>query len=400
MSGTTLFLSHDASRTGAPVVLLNFLRWLRENRNADFHILTGRSGDLSAEFAAVGEVHSFEPDNALWYRVARRLQLHRNFESSHRVHLRDTYSKKKIGLIYVNSVASARMLDFLSFVDCPVICHVHELDGAIRATGAENIALLEKRRPTYVAVSRAVMRNLVATYGISTNRIQVIHGFVPGDPDGAAGPEDAQTVIFSKLGIPENAKLVCGCGSIEPRKGTDLFLQVAAKVVQAHRIAPVHFVWVGGSPDKVAAMRSQVANSMLRNVVHFVGHTSDTRPYFKASHVFLLTSREDPFPLVVMEAAQCGKPIVCFEQAGGAPEFVEHDAGFVIPDFDVVKMSEKVAELLSSSILRKRMGSAAKHKVVSCYDFDMGAARIAAAIESRMRAIGSESVVGDMVLSQ
>jgi glycosyltransferase involved in cell wall biosynthesis len=400
MPGTLLFLSHDASRTGAPILLLNFLQWLRQNRSIDFRILTGRPGELTADFAAIGAVDSFEPSKALWYKMMRRLQLQRWYHSCHLARLRKTVAKHDVNLIYVNSVASAGMLDFLSFVDCPVICHVHELEGAIRVTGVENIALLEKRQPTYIAVSRAVKNSLVENHGISASRVQVIHGFVPHVQGRATESEKARKTLFRTLGIAEEAKLVCACGSIEFRKGSDLFLQVADNVMREYRTTPVHFAWVGGTPKKVAAMQSQVANSSLRDVVHFVGHTSDTRPYFEASEVFLLTSREDPFPLVMMEAAQCGKPIVCFEDAGGAPEFVEADAGFIIPDLDIARMSEKVIELLSSSTLCNQMGMAAKRKVVSRYGLNAGAAKIAAAIEDTIRICGDESRQGGLMLSQ
>jgi glycosyltransferase involved in cell wall biosynthesis len=317
-----------------------------------------------------------------------RLQLQHRYDSGHIARLRATLLNEDTSLIYVNSIASARMIDLFSSVDCPVICHIHELEWAIRALGVENLARLEERRPLYIAVSLAVRNNLVENHGIPANRVVVIHGFVPSPQTRERDPEKTGETISRKLGIAEGAELVCACGSIETRKGTDLFLQVASKVVQEYRATPVHFVWVGGTPDKVAAMRGRVANSTLKGVVHFVGHTPNTGAYFRASKVFLLTSREDPFPLVVMEAAQAGNPIVCFEDSGGAPEFVEHDAGFVIPDFNVARMGDKIIELLSSPVICDRMGQAAKQKVMSRYGIELGAAKIAATIENTIRVCG------------
>lgn len=385
MSKTVLFLSHEASRTGAPILLLNFLQWLRKNRDINVRVLAGKSGELTGEFAAIGPTESFEPSDALWYKAMRRLQLQHRYDSGHLIRLRETFLSNDIDLIYVNSVASAGMLDFLSFVKCPVICHVHELDGAIHTMGVEHLALIEKRRPAYIAVSRAVQKNLVEKYGVSPSRIEVIHGCVPNAKENATDPEQARRAICQRLGIPEQAKLVSACGSIEFRKGTDLFLQLASQVRQKFHDVPVHFVWVGGKPDKVAAMRSQVADSPLRGVVHFVGPTPDTGIYFGAADIFALTSREDPFPLVVMEAGSHGRPTVCFEQAGGAPEFVEADAGFVVADLNVAAMADRIVELLLSPDLLSRMGNAANRKVISRYDFDAGAAKLAAVIENVIR---------------
>jgi len=383
LAGRLLVLSHEASRTGAPILLLNFLRWFRRQRDADIRILTGRLGELTAEFAAIGTVDSFEPSDALWYKAMRRLHLHRWYDSNHLARLREDYLKDKFDLMYVNSVASARMLDLLSFVDCPVICHVHELAGAIAQIGSDSFVRLEERGPVYIAVSHAVKSSLVANQGISEDRIKVIHGFVP-PTNSATDSETVHRTVCRKLGIPENARLVCACGSIEFRKGTDIFLQVADKVVRECRSSAVHFIWVGGRSDRVDAMKSRIANSALRDVVHFVGATSDAESYLKASEIFILTSREDPFPLVVMEAAQQGQPIICFENAGGAPEFVEADAGFVVPDFNVDAMGNRIMELLSSPDLRGQMGLTAKDKVLTRYNLSLGAARIATLIESTM----------------
>ena len=83
MMETVLFISHEASRTGAPIMLLNFLRWFRQDQRIAFRTLTGSVGELSADFAAVGPASSIEPSGARWYKAMRRLNLHRRWQSSH-----------------------------------------------------------------------------------------------------------------------------------------------------------------------------------------------------------------------------------------------------------------------------------------------------------------------------
>jgi glycosyltransferase involved in cell wall biosynthesis len=397
--GTILFLSHDSSRTGAPIFLLNLLRWLHRHGRFGFRTLTGRHGELSPEFAALGALDSFEPARTLGYKIMRRLQLQSVYDSPHQARLREALAGDEIALLYVNSIASAGMLDFLSFLQCPVICHVHELEGAIRTIGSEKIAQLEKHRPLYVAVSRAVKANLVQNHGIAPSRIEVIHGFIPTagmKADNGRLPHDQ---LPAQLAIPSDAKVVCACGSIDFRKGPDLFLELASKIAETYNAKPVHFIWVGGSPEKVAAMTRQLDGAPMQSHVHFVGQTSDPARYLGASDVFVLTSREDPFPLVVMEAARRGKPIVCFGSAGGAPEFVEEDAGFVVPGLDVQQMSERVVELLSSPSLAHRMGEAASRKVFARHSLEAGAAdRIASVIERVLR--GDRSAHNDLVLPE
>ncbi|RXG96249.1 glycosyltransferase family 4 protein [Bradyrhizobium zhanjiangense] len=394
--GTVLFLEHEASRTGASIFLLRLLSWLRTDSNFDFRILAGRWGELLPEFRSVGMVDAFEPEPKLAYRFIRRLKSNNWQQSKHLHALREKLAQSDIRLIYANSVASARMLDFLSFLQCPVICHVHELNGAIQTLGSQSIHILEKYKPHYIAVSHAVAENLTRKHRIPANRVRVIYGFVPVSE---FSPREAnlQESIRREIGIPRETKIICGCGSIEHRKGTDIFVEVARTVIRRNEALPAHFVWIGGTPDGVETMRKRLTRLGLTDRVHFIGSKSNVAPYFEAADIFLLTSREDPFPLVMLEAALHKTPIVCFDQTGGAPEFLLNDSGFVVPKFDIEKMSDKVMELLASPHLCKQMGEAARQKVISCHELSLGAQQIANVIGERLGLRSARLALNDSI---
>lgn len=381
---TVLFVSHDASRTGAPIFLLRFLQWLRDHRNIPFRVLVVSPGELLPEFKSAGPTDVFEQESRV-KRLFRRFKVPlwdgaRRLES-----LRKRLSESSIGLIYSNTIAAGKILDYLSFLDCPIICHVHELEQAIRQCDeGDNLALVKKHAWSYVAVSHAVKRNLVANHGIPEDKITVIHGFVPTRPTQRGKGSDPRLMVRRELGISNDARLVCACGSIEPRKGPDLFLQVAGKFANTDGTPSVHFVWIGGKKEQAEAIRKRAWELSLEDIVHFVGRRADVSPYYAASDVFLLTSREDPFPLVMMEAALLGNPIVCFENSGGAPEFVQDDAGFVVRAFDAGEMAEKVALLLRSDELRRRMGEVARQRVLQRHDINGCAPQLAAIIQTAL----------------
>ena len=104
----------------------------------------------------------------------------------------------------------------------------------------------------------------------------------------------------------------------------------------------------------------------------------------------MLTSREDPYPLVCLEAAAVAKPIVCFAGAGGMPEFVEEDCGFVVPYLDIMAMADRVGLLLDSLECRITMGAAARRKVTRRHDISRAAPRIMEVIE-RTIAVGERA---------
>jgi glycosyltransferase involved in cell wall biosynthesis len=102
----------------------------------------------------------------------------------------------------------------------------------------------------------------------------------------------------------------------------------------------------------------------------------EPREYFLAGDLFLLTSREDPFPLVALEAADCGLPVLCFDGAGAMPGFVQGDAGYVIAFEDVQAMAEKVVFLGDHSEERLRMGGVAQQRVKERHDVSIAGQRI------------------------
>ena len=119
----------------------------------------------------------------------------------------------------------------------------------------------------------------------------------------------------------------------------------------------------------------------LDRVVYFLGTHPDPWPYFLAADIFALVSREDPFPLAMLEAASIGKPTVCFDGSGGAKEFVSDDCGYVVPYLDIEAMSEKIALMLGSDELRYRLGDSAAKKVRDCHDLEKCAPRILKTIQ-------------------
>ena len=94
-----------------------------------------------------------------------------------------------------------------------------------------------------------------------------------------------------------------------------------------------------------------------------------------------MISREDAYPLVCLETAAMATPIICFENGGGMPEFVEEDCGFVVPYLDVEAVAEKVVKLYQDPALREQMGASAAIKVRQRHHIEAIAPDVAELIE-------------------
>lgn len=375
MSKKILFISHDSSRTGAPIVFLNLLKWFKTNTNIPFTILLKKRGVLEKEFKSLAPVLMF-PENQqnsiyLKNRIRGEFEKILGIRNLKLQNLKRKLKKENIALIYANTAVNGEILELLSALNCPIICHIHELKWTIESyVGLESFQSVINNTHFYIAVSEAVKYNLMKSYQIPEHKIEKIYAFIPTDTSEKINQEHQRKSIAKQLKIPIDAKIICASGTTDWRKGADLFIQLARLILNKYTDCPVYFIWVGGQKKGFfwSQLLYDIENLDLKKYVHFVGTKPNPLDYFSISDVFTLLSREDPFPLVCLEAASLAKPIVCFDQAGGMKEFVESDCGFVVPYLDLETMATKVVDLLKSPQLSQILGETAKIKVRQRHD--------------------------------
>lgn len=269
-------------------------------------------------------------------------------------------------LIYSNTLQNGALLRELWHPQQNVVSHVHELEWWLRyRTPPEDLGFTKEVTSQYVACSRVTLDNLVETEGVEPDRTTLCHAFIAVDESELERARADRHDTRLRLGIPPDALLVGGVGTMDWRKGPDLFVQLAAMVTRCLAERDVRFVWVGG--DSGGPNRGELLVDAKRlglgERISFIGPLDRPTELFAAMDVFALTSREDPFPLVMLEAASAGVPMVCFAGGGGAPEFAIPDAGLVSAYLDVADMAESVVWLLRRDEERQRMGEVAAARV-------------------------------------
>ena len=377
--GEILFISHDAGRTGAPFVLLNLQRWLKENTGLKFTTILRRTGPLEKEFAKLGETFSIETQGkrrSLPARIANRLGWP---ASDQRL---TAFRNRPHRLIYSNTITNGNVLQALARPGVPVVTHVHELNHWIKESGARNWKEVLRHTTKFVAVSEAVSENL-QKHGIAADRIEVVHEFIPTEPRTQSIVRNERTTSRARLGIPEDAFVVGGSGSETWRKGKDLFVQLAGLLKKRSPGRSFRFVWVGwqGDEEDQQQLKRSMEDAGVADSLHWTGEVANPLDYFACFDVFALVSREDPFPLVCLEAALLEKPILCFAGAGGTPELVEEDSGFVVPYLDLNAMADKLLLLRENEGLRRKMGACGAFKVRERFSLDVLAPRLYHLIE-------------------
>ncbi|MFC6791474.1 glycosyltransferase [Methylobacterium komagatae] len=239
-------------------------------------------------------------------------------------------------LAITNSIFSGNILETLIASRIRCLSLVHELPRIINnGFGAEHIKKIFGLSDIVVFPNNFVKRALTKVFDEPTKRSVV-------RPQGMYKNLvfDTPAKLREKLGIPKSSKIVINVGYADLRKGVDLFIQVA-RFSWTQR-DDLHFVWLGGRDADVKAWLASDSPNM-----HFLEFTNDVGAVLSESDIFLLTSREDPFPSVVLEALSFGLPVVGFEEAGGASELLANpNLGRVVPLGDVAAAFDAVVTLL------------------------------------------------------
>jgi glycosyltransferase involved in cell wall biosynthesis len=377
-----LFVSHEASRTGAPMVLLHYLRWLRANTDLDFEILLLAGGPMADEFRAVAPTHQVEAlgqgpfsyfegglAKAGFASVGQRLKVARA--------RRSLAGLGSFDALYLNSATSAFALQALPEVPPMVISHIHELDSAFAYWFPEpDRSTMLAATDWFVACAGVVGRNLIDNYGIPEDRVSCHYEFV----DVPEVDHERAANLRAELDIPARARLVGGSGVMNWRKAPDLFVQAAAAVCRAVPGDDVHFVWIGGPGDEPLPIDQDLAKLGIADRVHFVGEVVDPMDLFSQLDVFCLTSREDPYPLVMLEAAGIGVPIVAFPN-GGVVEFAgptdpESRRAVIVPYLDTDAMGDAVAALLGDEADRLAIAARGQARVRNEHTIPVGASAL------------------------
>ncbi|MCB1005386.1 MAG: glycosyltransferase family 4 protein [Acidimicrobiales bacterium] len=391
MAPRLLAVSHDASRTGAPAMLVHFLRWVAEHRPGavEVEVVLLRGGPLEPDFAALGPVTVLAPFER-WTRAEvaalglRKVGLTGWSSRADAARLRARLARARgHDVVWLNSVASAPVLHGLRAEPGQrVLTAVHELDQVLDGLRPADWSALLARTDRFLAGATGIAENLLRRPGVDPTRVVVGHEFIDvrREIDGSLRPEGVDGAgLRHRLGIPEDAFVVGGCGPTAWRKAPDLFLRLGV-ALRHHQAAaagrPIHLVWIGGPTEgvKFAPLAHDLRSARLSDVVHFIGPRPDLTEPFAMFDAFALTSREDALPLVCLEAARAGRPVLAFDNTCLGEVFGDGEGAFV-PFLDVDAMAAQLAAWAGDPAVARAVGERAQRRILEGFDVSVGAPR-------------------------
>lgn len=362
---SVIFISHDASRTGAPAVLLSFMRWLRKNTTLDFAIMIGVHGPLDREFEDIAPTFYFEDNQGseLRKRVKR-------------------FCGDNVQYVYCNTIVSSVYAEHLRFLNAEFIAHIHELESLFKVFEAQFNAFSSYCNK-FVAVSETVRDCIERRIPNQRADIVVIPPFIEAFEE---------SKVTETVKARDAKRTVYACGTVETRKGFDLFCMVGRKLRERGR-DDVRLCWIGSDTHSNLNAAVEIQKHGVEGIVEWLGPQPYPRQHFRGGDIFLLPSREDPFPLVCLEAADCGLPIVCFDAlSGGMCKFVGDDAGKVVKYLDTDAMTDAIVSLLDNEDARTSLGLRAQSKVRELHLVDRVAPQISQLFDGALSSQASDEM--------
>lgn len=166
--------------------------------------------------------------------------------------------------------------------------------------------------------------------------------------------------------IRHDEKKVIAVGRFTKQKGFDYLLGIWQAIEDMHHDWCLEIV---GSGEEELILKSMVKEKGLRHVI-FTPPTNDIRMKLAHSSIYVLPSRYEGFPMVLLEATAMSLPIVAFDCPTGPSEIVvDGKNGFLIPTYDESLFADRLSALMSDNELRNMMGQES-FKISRQFTFD------------------------------
>jgi glycosyltransferase involved in cell wall biosynthesis len=356
-----LLISHGNGKTGAPISLLNLSKILKNNGYELFFI--SKDDDvLTPEFEKLGEVviwqypWKYEPN--IFKRLRNRFF---NNNNQRQERILKKLAQKKIELVISNTITNGDILHSLLKLQLTTLTWVHELESVIQIYKLQpnDLVINTLKHSNYFwAASNAVKENLILNHSVNPKKIEVVFEIINKQANKENILEESVDVSLIKK---EGDFIIGGCGQNGWRKGTDLFLQTAMYIKKKYPLLKIKFIWIGGHPNSSPHIefKREVKLYELEETVTIIPNCSNVNPYFKIMDIFLLTSREDPFPLAMLEAGFFKIPILGFKKSGGIEELI---GGEFLSEFgDTQSIAEKSVELFHNQAKRETIATQNKN---------------------------------------
>lgn len=336
-----LFISHNASRSGAPLYLLHLIQWLKKHYKIQCTILLQNGGELIQDFEVLGDTHiwaAHHTSSTINEKIAAKVGF-KKLSISYQERILNKVQTFQPHIVLSNTIVSNKLAFLLKQqLKCPFIAIYHEMKFSAQFYYHDYI---EKKYIDIfykiIAVNENIKQFLINDYCLNKANVITIPPFISVE----VNKKKLHNKNPGKFNI-----LLSGFGGWQ--KGFDLLGTLLAIVKYKKIDDKFSFTWLGEiSENSKKMLLFELDQIGAKHLITLPGRVSNVDAYYSNASLFLLLSKEDSFPLACIEAASYGLPIIAFEKSGGVVNLINNGAGVCVPFMNLNEVVNKI-ELFTS----------------------------------------------------
>jgi len=345
-----LLVAHDAHPHGAQSLILHMAKMLHKNFFFAVEMVVLGDGPLLEEYGKFASVHSLagKKHDGKEARKLAAVLFARGFHAA-----------------ICNTTVTGIFAKTLKDQGFQVVSLIHELRQVIKDNNLQlQVQTIAKHADHIVFPAHQVQEGFESFTDIpSTSTVIRPQGLFRKNSMLSLPKDEAKKQLLDKLNLEPDSFIVLSIAFGDHRKGVDLFVEAGLQVAQ--EIEHIYFIWVGhfdASMKEEINKKLEVSDFSDRFIFPGMDFQSDL--YYAAADFYALTSREDPFPNVVLEALNASTPVVAFEGTGGFCELLSRGAGSLVPPFDTSAFAREIISLLQHPEIAANKGCTG-HEIIS-----------------------------------
>ncbi len=206
----------------------------------------------------------------------------------------------------------------------------------------------------------ASVREFMAEAGVPEGKLAVIENGVD-----LAGVDRAAATPRDEVPVPEGVPFLLTVARLHAQKGLDVLLEAAALL----RRRPFRWV-VAGEGKEHDALASRSRRLGVDDVVRLAGFRGDAVGLMKSCDLFVLPSRWEGLPIVLLEAMAAGRPVVATRVGGNTDLVVDGETGILVPPDDPAALAAAIERLLADPALAARIAARGQAMVRERYSVE------------------------------
>jgi len=228
-----------------------------------------------------------------------------------------------------------------------------------------------------IGVSKAICQTLSSTNACKRDPICI---YLSRD-ENAFKPAPDRHALRQKLGLPENNVIASYVGRLEANKGFNELLQAAKELLTTHPNFTLLCAGDGPLHHNAVSIKNIIQR---RHAIHLTGHVNPEiiPEVLQASDFFVFPSYSEGMPQAVLEAMNCGLPVLATDVGGISEAVIPNRTGLLVQPKNILELRSALQRMLTDEAFRNRAAKYGLQRVLTIFGSSHNTEKLASALIS------------------